>query len=176
MFEAAADLLNAVSNARRWTQNTYPSEAILLATAATILETTSGSPVGWSWKRLLQRRGNVVFTDARVVVASSTISWYSAMYVAFIGYSAWEAVQGRTTFLGLAFLLAILLFQRRPYRRDIPWGVIRHVEFGDVEGITGRGDIVAISVDQICIQLVTAQPVPEAIRERLLAFTSHRQP
>ena len=50
----------------------YETEEIVFASAATILETKSTHAVGWSWKRLFQRRGVVIFTDRRLHLQAST--------------------------------------------------------------------------------------------------------
>ncbi|HLT45652.1 MAG TPA: hypothetical protein VK002_00360, partial [Rubricoccaceae bacterium] len=61
----AADSLNASSHAGRIVERRYPDEEIKFCTAATILDAPDEQPIGWSLRRLFQRRGNVVLTDRR---------------------------------------------------------------------------------------------------------------
>ena len=66
MLGAFVDFLNNANGAAKRLKREYPKEEIVFASAVTILETTETSPVGWSFKRFLQRRGVAVFSQDSV--------------------------------------------------------------------------------------------------------------
>ena len=169
MMRDAADNLNASGHAGQTVARRFPGEAIELCTAATILEAPDEQPIGWSLRRLLQRRGNVVLTDRRAFIQSS---FRSPLTLLWAGVSAW-AIYGLATgdpsrwpFLVLA---GVLLFQRRPYTRSILYSELRFIRFGSVQGVTGRGDIVVLGAPTGAIHIVTAQAVPAELRSQLEA-------
>ena len=74
MLRDFTDSINSVSLARDYFRRKYPDEVVLFSSAVTILETRSTSPVGWSFKRFLQRRGNVIITGKRLLLKSNPLS------------------------------------------------------------------------------------------------------
>ena len=168
MLRTKADQLNLASRTRSLVEHRYRDEKVRFATAVTILETPVATPTGWSLRRFLQRRGNVVITDARIFVQSSFLSLLTVIWLAVIGYGIYRySRDGHIASVMLAVVGAIFIFQRRPYSRDVPFNQIQRVEFGSVQGIAARCDIMSIMLDRRAIQLVTAQRVPDSIRERL---------
>lgn len=172
----ATDDLNASSHAGQIVARRFPGEAIKLCTAATILEAPDEQPIGWSIRRLLQRRGNVVLTDRRAFIQSS---FRSPLTLFWAGVSAW-AIYGLATgdrsrlpFLALA---AGLLFQRRPYTRDLPYSELRAVRFGSVRGVAGRFDILVFVARYGAIHLVTARAVTDELRLALEAAIVGQDP
>ncbi|PSN15693.1 hypothetical protein C7293_06085 [filamentous cyanobacterium CCT1] len=146
----------------------YPDETVLFSTIATILETRHKLPIGWSPRRFFQRRGNVVITDARIFIQSSFLSLITAIWIVVIGCGLYFYVQNANVFgIVMAVFAAIFIIQRRPYSRDLPFNSIRHVHFGAVRGLVGHFNIVSIVIGGRAIQLVTAQHVPNHIREQL---------
>lgn len=65
MIRRLADILNASDSTRRVVCTRFPEETIEMCTAVTILDAPGDKPIGWSPRRLLQRRGNVVITNRR---------------------------------------------------------------------------------------------------------------
>lgn len=171
MLRTKADQLNLASRTRSVVERLYPDETVLFSTAATILETRHESPTGWSLHRFFQRRGNVAITDARIFMQSSFLSLLTVIWIAVIGYCVYHYFQNANVFSAvMAIVAAIFIAQRRPYSRDLPFGSIQRVHFGSVRGMAARCDIISIVVDGRAIQLVTAQLVPDKIRERLAAL------
>ena len=171
MLRRITDRLNVTSRTRSAVERRYPDEAVLFSTAVTVLETCRESPTGWSPRRILQRRGNVAITNARIFIQSNFISMLTAIWAAAIVYCLYQFSQtDNPIFVGVAIAAAIFIFQRRPYLRDLPTEAIQHVHFGAVRGLAARCDIVSIVVEGGAIQLVTAQRIPEEIRERLVAI------
>jgi len=168
MLRTKADQLNLASRTRSVVEHRYPDEEVLFATAVTILETPLASPTGWSLPRFFQRRGNVVITNARIFVQSSFLSLLTVIWLAVIGYCVYGfSRNGHIVTAILAIVAAVFIFQRRPYSRDVPFSRIHRVEFGSVQGIAARCDVMSIVHDGRAIQLVAAQLVPDSIRERL---------
>lgn len=62
MLRKLTDRLNSTNAAVEWLRSKYPEEEIIFVSAATILETDKVAPVGWSFRRLFQRRGVLVLT------------------------------------------------------------------------------------------------------------------
>ncbi len=169
MFRTTADQLNLASRTRSLVEHRYRDEEVRFATAVTILETPAATPTGWSLRRFLQRRGNVVITDARIFVQSNFVSLFTVIWLAVIGYVIYGySRDGHMASILVALVSAMFIFQRRPYSRDIPLNQIHRVEFGSVQGIAARCDIMSIMLDGRAIQLVTAQRVPDCIRERIM--------
>lgn len=174
MSHTTVNQMNLLSRTRSVVQQRYPDETILFSTAVTILETPNNSPTGWSLRRFLQRRGNMVVTDARVFVQSSFFSLLTIVWLAVIASTVYEFVQNGHSFNTVVAIVALIfIIQRRPYTRDLPFNAIRDVEFGSVRGMTARCDIMSIVLDGRAIQLVTAKNVPGDTRDRLLAL--HQQ-
>ena len=168
MFRRIADLLNSAGRTLGVVRRRFPEEPILLATAATILETSEDRPTGWSFKRFLQHRGNVVFTEKRVFLQSSFVSWYTLLYVVLIGYFVRDFARSGDTFGAFIVVIAILfLLQRRPYSRDIPYRDIASVKLGKVQGMLGRGDLITLGVAGRGLQIVTAKVLPDSLKQRL---------
>lgn len=171
MFRNLADILNLASRAASSVHRRYPDETILFASAATILETPTSLPTGWSLRRILQRRGNVVITDGRIVLRDSLLSLATVIFLSLGAYPVYRGIQVDRTLLIFAFVCAILVFQRRPYSLDVPFDNLNGVKFGSVQGITASGDILILDLGNKTIQVVPAQIVPEAVRNQLSALS-----
>ena len=168
MLRNLADTLNSFKRTTAVVERKYPAERVQFATAVTLLETTTSQPVGWSLRRLLQRRGNAVFTDRRVFVQSSFVSPLTALWVVAIVVFGIQFVLTRQFLDGLiAMVGAVFIWQRRPYERSIEYDQIKKVQFGGVRGIGGRGDIVAFQTETDSLHIVTAQFVPEGLKRSL---------
>ena len=171
MLRDATDHLNASSQATANVAERYADEEQVFATAATILESSDDSPIGWSLERCLQRRGNIVITSNRVVIASSFISLLTAVWVFVLGYGIYASVRNPGVVNAmLPILAAAFLFQRRPYFRDIPLSELRRVKFGSVRGMATRHDIIMLALTDRVVHLVPSQFVPDTVREHLLVF------
>lgn len=171
MFRTLTDQLNFASRTRSLVEHRYPGEAVLFSSAATILETPRESPTGWSLRRVFQRRGNIVITEARIFVQSSFLSLFTAMWLVAIGYSVHQYLQsGHDFHMVLTIVAATFIVQRRPYSRDLPFRSIDRIHFGSVRGMTGLCDIMSVVVRGRAIQLCVGQFVPGAIRERLASL------
>ncbi len=169
MMRDAADNLNAASQAGQIVARLFPDEAIKLCTAATILEAPDEQPIGWSLRRLLQRRGNVVLTDRRAFIQSSFRSPLTLLWAGVLAWAVYGLATGDRSRLPFLALAAVLLFQRRPYTRNLLYSELRLVRFGSVRGVTGRGDILVFGAPSGAIHLVTAQVVPDELRRALEA-------
>ena len=168
MLRAGTDRVNFASRSRSDIERLYPQETVLLSTAVTILETPSQSPTGWSPRRFFQRRGNVTITDARIVIAANPLSPIAVLWLVVVSYGGYRLLVDADP-IGAALVLvgSLFLFQRRPYRRDLPYNSIRGVIFGSVRGMAARCDIISVVIDGRAIQLVTAQSIPAEVRRRL---------
>jgi hypothetical protein len=169
MMRDAADNLNASGHAGQIVARRFPDETIKLCTAATILEAPDEQPIGWSLRRLLQRRGTVVLTDRRAFIQSSfrsplTLLWAGVLAWAVYGLATSD--RSRLPFLALA---AGLLFQRRPYTRNLLYSELRAVRLGSVVGVAGRFDILVLGARSGAIHLVTARAVPDELRRAIEA-------
>lgn len=168
MIRNTADQLNLASLTRSVVERQYPDETVQFSSAATILETRQESPTGWSLGRLFQRRGNVIITDARIFIQSSFLSLLTVIWALVIGYCVYRYIQTANTFdIFVAVFAMIFIIQRRPYSRDVPFSTIRRVHFGSVRGMAARCDIISIVIGDRAIQLVTAQLLPDELRQRL---------
>lgn len=93
MLRDTTDQLNSTNGASRAVSERYSEEPILFATAATILESTSSNPIGWSIRRFLQRRGTMVITSRRVVAAASFWSPLTALWAFVFCYCVYDALR-----------------------------------------------------------------------------------
>lgn len=170
MLRDTADHLNAASLARSNVAERHADEDVVFATAATILESLSASPVGWSLQRLFQRRGTVVFTNSRVVVSSSFVSLLTVAWVLVLAYGLYAVVGNPTAINAVVpVVAAAFLFQRRPYFRDIPFQEVQSVNLGCVRGIASNHDVIALILNDRVLHLVPSQIIPDGVREQLLA-------
>ena len=162
------DRLNAAARARAEAERLFPEERILLASAATVLETRARAPVGWSLSRILQRRCNLVITDRRVFIKASFLSPITVIWIGLMAYALYDFTQShQLRDIAFVALLGIFLLQRRPYVRDVPFETIQRVEFGTARGLTATGDIITLIVGGRAIHLVTAQRLSDELRELL---------
>ena len=168
MNRQLADKLNASGAMRRGVSTRFPQETIELATTVTILGAPDANPIGWSLRRFLQRRGNVVITDRRVVVESSFRSPLTIIWVVALLFAAYELASGFSwEWVFLALTAGILVFQRRPYSRNIPFSELKGVRFGNVRGVSGHADIVALNLGETALHLVMCQFVPEELKRQM---------
>lgn len=168
MFRNLADWLNSVNSARNWVRSKYPDEDILFASAATILEMRGASPVGWSLKRFLQRRGTVVFTRKQVFLRSSFFSLFTLFHlVMVVSFLALSFKTQDFTYLILSLPFGLLILQRLPYQKQIRVESIASVNLGSVQGITGRGSLLTIALADRAINIVPAQILPEEVVQLL---------
>ncbi|MEN6337216.1 MAG: hypothetical protein ABFE01_23410 [Phycisphaerales bacterium] len=176
IFREETDQLNSVSRTRSVVERQYPDEAVLFASAATILETSRESPTGWSLRRVFQRRGSVVISDSRVFVQSSFLSVLTIMWAGVAVYGAFEYFRSGHIFpLILAIVAAAFIFQHRPYSRDVPFNSVDRVHFGVTHGLTGSCDIVSMVVHGRTIQVVTGHSIPGELRQRLTSLNRANQ-
>ena len=146
----------------------YGTEEIVFASAATILETTSTQAVGWSWKRLFQRRGVVIFTDRRLHLQASTWSVATLLYVILILLFILQFSRtGDLLYLLLCGLAVPFILQRLPYQRDILLEDIPSVMLGLVQGATARATLLTVTLGSRAIQVVPAQRLPPHTLTRL---------
>lgn len=159
------DQLNLSSQTASAVRRRYPAESLLFSTAATILETNTVTPTGWTLLRVLQRRGNVAITSDRVYIQSSFASLFTLLWIVAIAFGVYKVLTGgELLHILLSIVGALFIFQRRPYLRNIPFTEIHSVQFGAVQGMATRCDILSIDVGTHAIQLVTSQTVPDNVR------------
>lgn len=162
--------LSGSSGLARKVMRRHPEDEILLATAMTMMTTRTREPVGWSLRRFFQRRGNVVVTDQRIFVESSFFSFFTLFWLGFIVYGAYLAYTERNPIIGIFLAVAfILVWQRRPFSLEVPVGGVEEIRFGSVQGISARGDVLAIALPERTIQLVTAKKLSDEHRAQLLS-------
>jgi hypothetical protein len=162
------DKLNASESTRRLVSARFPEEVIELSTAVTILEASDTNPIGWSFRRLLQRRGNVVITDKRVVVQSSFRSPMTVLWTIAFLFATYEVISDISwEWILLALTAAILVLQRRPCRRNLPFSDLKSIRFGSVRGASGHGDIIALNLGNRALHLVTSQFVPDDLKRKM---------
>ena len=159
--------LNGSSGTARKVKRRFPEDEVWLATAVTMLETPEREPVGWSPRRLLQRRGNAVFTDRRLFLESSFFSGFTLVWLGFMGYLGYLLIQDRSpALIGFIVVAGLLIWQRRPYSRAIDLAEVEKVALGSVQGLSARGDIFAIVLPETTIQLVTAKKLsPDLVQQ-----------
>lgn len=168
MLRQLTDTLNASKSLRRMVSTQFPEETIELSTAATILDAPGENPIGWSLRRFLQRRGNVVITDRRVFVHSSFRSPLTALWTAVLLFGVYKFASGEPWVWALGALGAgIFLFQRRPYSQNLPFAKLQGIRFGSVQGISGQGDILTFSLGDRALHLVTSKVVPEKLKRQM---------
>jgi hypothetical protein len=117
----------------------------LTASSATFLETKGVSPVGWSLKRLFQKRGIIVFTSNRMFFQSGFLSLYTLTYVLAVVASLFTFfITGEFIYLLAAAMCSMLVFQHSPFQRDIAFSDTTAAKLGSVRGMTGRGHLITV--------------------------------
>ena len=168
MIRQLTDKLNASESTRRLVSTRFPEEIIELSTAVTILDAPDANPIGWSLRRFLQRRGNVVITNRRVFVESSFRSPFTVLWVVVLLFAAYKLLFGPSwIWVLLALTAGIFVFQRRPYSQDLPFAELKGIRFGSVQGMAGRGDIVTLNLGAKALHLVTSQFVPGEVKHQM---------
>lgn len=165
--------LNCVDEIANQVERTYP-EDVLFATAATVLETGEPAPVGWYFKRLFQRRVVAVFTRNQVILTSTLRSFLTLVYVFLIVGSLiiFFATQQLMVLL-VGIVAGLLILQRLPYTKHIPMGEMKEIHLSAVRGISGKGSLLTIYLDNHAINIVTAKPLPDPVRKTLASYVDH---
>jgi hypothetical protein len=166
MLRTLADMFYNKDYAIQWLKSKSPSEEIVFASAATILETEKASPVSWSLKRLFQHRGVVMITQNQLalkdgLVSVSTVFFLFFFIVSFIGFlqsQDWNSVFAIIVFGGL-------ILQRFPYQQQIPLKDIQKVEVSEISGITGKYSLLTIYLKNKAINIVPVQILKKEIVE-----------
>jgi len=168
MIRELTDKMNASDTTRRFISAQYPEETIELSTAVTILDAPDVNPIGWSLRRFLQRRGNVVFTDRRVFVQSSFRSPFTILWAFILLFAVYKLLfRASWEYVLIALISCLLVFQRRPYSRNLSFSELRGIRFGSVRGVCGRGDIVALNLGETVLHLVTSQFIPDELKSQM---------
>ncbi|ESA37996.1 hypothetical protein N836_34390 [Leptolyngbya sp. Heron Island J] len=163
-----ADKFNASKLTRRVVSKRFPEETIELCTAATILEASEVNPIGWSFRRLLlQRNGNVVFTNRRVFLQSSFRSPATIIWASIIGLEVHRWLSGDSWTLIVMLTASLFLFRRRPYAKNLLFSELEDVRFGSVYGLTGRGDIIVLNLGTRALHLVISRVLSEEVKRSL---------
>src|SRR5262245_11114701 len=164
------DFLYGASRARTQAATRFPGEAIFLCSGATILPTKTMKPIGKSPLRYLQVRGNAVFTNRRIFLKAAFWTPFTLLFLPMILYVCVRTFQNFQPRLLLAlFAGGILIFQRRPFERDIPIDLVREVHLSQLSGYGMRSDLVAVRTDREVVQIVVAQRLPDDLRRFLTA-------
>lgn len=168
MFRQLTDRLSNSNATSHLVSKKFPGEKIQLTTAASVLETPDINPIGWSFRRLLQRRCNVVLTDRRVFIESNIRSPFTLIWGVIFLINAHDLVSVRS-FISIFWtvLAAGILFQRRPYTKNIQLTELKDVKFGNVRGLTGHGDIVALNLGTTTIHVVTSKSIPDELKRKM---------
>ena len=170
MLGRFVEVLNSKGLALRWFAKSYPEEEIILAAAATYLTSEKDELIGWSFSRFLQRKGNLIFSDRRIVFRSNFVSLITLLWI-FLGISLSLIYLSGQRLLDLVFLafIIILILQRRPFTRDIPYQEILRASYKDIRGMTTTGQILMLVLDSESVNLVPSQRVPESLLDMLKA-------
>ncbi|MBX2803252.1 MAG: hypothetical protein KTR31_36570 [Myxococcales bacterium] len=158
----ATDRANAVGGA-----NT--DGPVLLATAATVLQTRSRTPVGWSLERFAQRRCNVIFGENALVLRSSTVSLLALAWLTFLALSLYRALEQHNPLYLLIWPLGLIfLFQRRPYSRTIEYASVVEARAARVRSLLGtEHDVLALTMGSTTLHIVPTLRLDEALLKRL---------
>ena len=154
----------------------YPNDNIRFVSGATILESENKDQIGWSLRRIFQKRGNVVITDQRIMLKVQFLTPMSVIYLILVGLSIYAYVSFLdliSLFLGAYFLL--LLMQRIPYHRQISYTEIKDAKLSTVRGITGRGSLLTLLLSDKSMNIVPAQLIPEEIFDFIRSQIMSRQ-
>lgn len=164
MFALLIDLLNNTSGLRKKAEVQYPSERIIYSSAAVFLVAPEIPQPGFTLRRLLQQRGNVVITDRRILIGSALSSVAGAFWTLAVLFFGFGAMLSPTLvgFLFVVFAFTMLL-QRRPFFRDIPRAAMAEIIPGSAGGALGNYVSLDISLADYTIQVVPSRPVPEEI-------------
>lgn len=169
MLRSLVGKLNSMQVALATARKKFPAEEVLFASAATILETKLDSPVGWSFQRLFQRRGHVVLTSGHILLKSSFLSYYTVIYLGitliFLFNYYRTAEPGN---LLIVFLMGIFIYQRLPYQKEIRLEEIQNVRVGLVRGVSGRGNLITLYLEEKTIDVIPTRMFPEDIDRLIL--------
>ncbi|KAA3614341.1 MAG: hypothetical protein DWQ01_01155 [Planctomycetota bacterium] len=67
----------------------------------------------------------------------------------------------------LALISLVMVYQRRPFARNIPFSKVDQFQFGAVSGIFARGDILMARTGDRTIHLVPSKPISNELRRIL---------
>jgi len=175
MLGAFVDFLNNANGAAKRLKREYPKEEIVFASAVTILETTETSPVGWSFKRFLQRRGVAVFSQDYLFLDSSLWSLLTLLHLILIAFVITESIQNEShAFLLLGIIPLLYILQRLPYRKRIAIKDITNANVNSVQSLTGLYSLLTIHLADKAINIVPARPLPEEVVRTLPVDTNRK--
>lgn len=175
MLTKLANLTYGVNRVTDWVRHRFPGEKIFFSAAATVLETTSPNPVGWSLQRFGQKRAVVVFTDQHIILKSFYTLWGLVLLLLFFCVVVY--LSRNYLFLALVvILLVVWLSQRRPYEKIISWQAVQDVQFDLVQGITATGTVMAIRMDYYSLNIVTRHVFSEELLNRIRQLASNQPP
>jgi hypothetical protein len=158
MLRTLTDRLYGTNGVIKWLKNKHPEEEVVFASAATILETTQKNQIGWSLRRLFQRRGVMIITRNQIVLKDSMFSFYTVFWLFMFAFSLFAIFQSRSSdFILWAILSAIFLLQRLPYQRQIPLKDIRELKLKPIRGILAKGSLLTVYLENNTINIVPAQ-------------------
>ncbi len=173
MLRKLTDRLNSTNAAVEWLRSTYPEEEIIFASAATILETDTAAPVGWSFRRLFQHRGVLMLTRNQLALKDSFFSLFTVFYLfVLIAALAMFFRSQDWLYLLLVVVSSAFILQRLPYQQQIPLKDIRDVTLGSVRGITAKGSLFTVYLKDKAINIVPAQILPEEVMHVISSRTN----
>jgi hypothetical protein len=169
MLRTLADKLYGKASVVEWFKSKNPNEEVLFASAATVLETSDVAPVGWSFQRLLQRRGVVIVTKNQITLKNNLFSLSAITYlflfvlslVMLIGSQDWD------------YLLGVIVFgmftaQFLPYEKQILVRDIQRMKLGTVRGIVSKGSLLTVFCKGKSVNIVPAQLLSEDVVNSIL--------
>ncbi|MEM7348458.1 MAG: hypothetical protein AAF485_29865 [Chloroflexota bacterium] len=177
MLRNWADQMNGMNSTVDWVEKQHPDEAVIFASAATILQTSGNEPVGWSFKRFFQRRGVAVFTRNHLFLQSSFYSLFTLLHVVIIINCLILYMRNQNFILIPVIILSIMfILQRLPYQKKIPLTSIEAIKLNPVYGATGKHSLLTVIRDDKSINIVTSQNITEEVSELLSSYNENDLP
>jgi len=168
MLAKLIDLMSNTDRTVNWVKSEYPEEDVVFSSSATFLATSGDTPVGWSLRRVLQRRGVVVLTPNRVFFRADPFSPVFLLYlglVAIVLYTFFNTRDWMT--LILAVLLCLFLVQRLPSRKQIKLADVTRVEIRPIRGTVASGQLLTL-VTGTTVANIGLVSLPDEVKELLL--------
>ncbi len=166
MLRSLADSLYSKNTAIKWLKNQSPDEEVIFASAATLLETKDGAPVGWSFRRFFQHRGVVIITHNQIAFKSSLLSFSAMLYLFLFVMCTLMFLRSRDwDYILLVIFAGLLVSQFLPYQKQISLKDIRKVNLEAVRGMISTGSLLSVYVKNKVFHIVPAQLLSEDIMQ-----------
>ncbi len=158
----AIDFMAGARGVARWVQRKYPSERLLFATTATLLETGGNKPTLWSAKRyFLQHNGGLVITERRLAFRSIHFAAAPLLMLSLVPVSIYFALSWSPVFWVAPAVFLFGWLKYRPYYRDVELEGIRSTELHkSVRGMLSRYPFYVVYLADRMLNVCATRPLP----------------